>query len=122
MKKLLSCIFFIQVTYLLLVPKAQSQIGQFYTHQDTIAVSTTAVDTVWTTPWTQVSIWADTVDVYAVFGAPDTSSWDSRKEIKITAGSAVTFGPATKLKRLKVRTRTGTGVLNLLGYKTGVQY
>lgn len=123
MKKFLSCIFYIQVLLILISPfPAHSQIGQFYTWQDTLHVTTASVDTTWSTPWTSVTIWSGTVDCYMVFGAPDTSSWSSRIPVKIDAGSALIFGPATKLKRLKVWTRSGEGALYFLGYKSKRQY
>jgi len=123
MKKSLTCILFIQVVLLFVfLPSAHSQIGQFYTWQDTLHVTTSSIDTVWATPWTSVTLWAATVDCYMVFGAPYTSGWSSRIPTKIDAGSALVFGPATKLKRLKVWTRSGEGALYLLGYKSERQY
>ena len=108
---------------LLIVPTtAKAQLGSRYLHTDSLAVSTNPVDTTWTTPWEQVTILCDSVDVLMKMGAPDVGSWSSRVWMRINNGIAITIGPSPRLKKVEVKTITGTGHVYFIGYKKERQF
>ena len=100
----------------------QSLYGTNYAWADSIAISTTAVDSHFTTSWYQVTIWSPDADIEIRIGTPDTTSWSSRKWLELAQGQTLSFGNATKLTRMECRTASGTGTLAMAGYKTVAQY
>lgn len=105
-----------------LVLPSQAQIGSFYIWTDSLGVTTTAIDSIFTIEWQSVTIWADTCDMQLKLGAPDTTGWSSRKFMTISAGGSIYIGPATKLKRLEYKCKSGAGTLYMTGYKKRRQY
>jgi len=112
--------FLILIGLLLFTLPAHSQIGQFYTWMDNIALTTADIDSTFNTQWESVTIWASTA-IRVTIGAPDTTDWDDRDYVVLSSGSAMSFGPATKLNRLEFRAVTGTGYLYMVGYKKTTQ-
>jgi len=98
-----------------------AQYGSRYMHVDTLQISTTERDTTWTVPWELVTFYTDTVAINIKVGAPDIDSWATRTWLYLENGAALTIGPAPNLKRLTVKTVSGTGVLYLIGYKRSKQ-
>jgi hypothetical protein len=96
---------------------AFGQLGNRYFVYDTLAVTVTAVDTTWSTEWEVATIYADTVALYIKVGAPDVGGWSERPWIYLPAGLALSIGPTPKLKRLSVKTFSGSGVCYIIGYK-----
>lgn len=96
--------------------------GTNYLWVDSLSLSTSAVDSHFAVLWQDVSLWADGCDLRIRVGSPDTTSWSSRKWSHVIDGQVVSFGPATKLKRLEYKAATGTGTLILMGYKKSAQY
>ena len=97
-------------------------LGVRYFHCDTLNISPAARDTTWDDPWEVATIYADTVNVDLKVGAPDYGSWASRHTFYLESGMALTIGPTPNLKRLRATTRSGTGVLYIIGYKKVRQY
>lgn len=98
--------------------------GNLYLWQHAIAVGTAEQDSAWTgsTEWYDVTIYADTVDTWLTFGAPDTTSWSSRDAILLKAGTSIYIGPSTRLRRMLFSTVSGSGVFYLVGRKKRAQY
>lgn len=106
-----------------LVPSLQGQtLGNRYFHCDTLNVTTTARDCTWTNEWEVATIYSDSVDVDMRIGAPDVSSWSSRNWMRLQDGSSLMIGPTPSLKKITVKTTTGTGILYIIGYKKVRQY
>jgi len=101
----------------LLASGANAQIGQFYTHQDTLHLSSTPVDTLFSVKYQEALIWSYDAAMLFRIGAPDTNSWSSRVPLKLNAGTFFRVGPATPLQRLEVWTTSGTGTVYILGSK-----
>ena len=85
-------------------------------------VSTTAIDSFYTTRWEQCSIKSVGGPMYVKVGAPDTAGWTSRDWYYIDKGEVVVFGSATRLKRLSVKAVSGTVDFYQIGYKTSKQH
>jgi hypothetical protein len=100
----------------------QAQLGNRYFWTDTLTVSGTSRDTTFAVEWEEVCIYADTVDLLIRIGAPDVGSWNSRLWFKLLSGHSLAVGPVPKVKRIEVKTVTGTGTCYLLGYKKSRQY
>lgn len=100
----------------------QAQIGTFYVHSDSSSCIVTSVDTTYSTVWTQLTIWSTDIDILLKIGAPDTTSWSDRKYLRIPVGQSITFGPATKVRRLEYRSQSGSGTIYFIGYKTVSQF
>ena len=115
-------LLYASLVILLFSSMAFSQLGNRYFHTDTLNISTSARDTTWTTSWEVATIYADTVNVMLTIGAPDVGEWASRLPMYLETGMSLTIGPTPKLKRLKVSTTTGVGVLYIVGYKKARQY
>jgi hypothetical protein len=96
--------------------------GLRYLHVDSLSVSTTAVDTTWELQWEEVTVVADTVDLYIRFGAPDYGSWTSRTWFRLNSGMSISIGPSPKLKKIEIKTVSGTGIVYFIGYKRERQY
>ena len=117
----LSIIISIMLFLLLSVRGYCGILGNTYVWQDTLSISGTYVDSLFSTKWEYVECWTDSVDWYAIIGAStsgvDTANWNSRKPLLFRAGDVMIIGPELKLRRLKVWTRSGTGILNMFGEK-----
>lgn len=96
--------------------------GTNYLWQDAISITTSPIDSAFAEVWQQVTVWARGCDLYAKFGAPDTTDWDSRDWIYFVEGSSVSIGSATKLTRVEFKAVSGTGTLYMFGYKRIGQY
>ena len=95
-----------------------------YVWQDSIAVTTSAQDSIWysqNSMWQQVTFWFDGTAGYYKAAAPDTGSMSSRYWIYLREHEAITFGPATKLRRLQFK-GAGNGTIYMTGYKKTAQY
>lgn len=112
--------FLIILVVILLALPAYTQIGQFYTWIDNIAITETDIDSTFNTQWESVTIWANTA-IRVTIGAPDTTDWDSRDYVLLSSGASLTFGPATKLNRLEFRANSGTGYIYMVGLKKTIQ-
>ena len=97
-------------------------LGQRFFHCDTFHITTTGIDCLWTAEWYSAVLYADTIDVDVIIGAPDTSDWSSRIPMRIYAGMTFNIGPNPRLRRIKATTVTGTGRLYVVGYKNVRQY
>jgi len=97
-------------------------LGNFYTWSDSLATSTTAVDCTFATRWENVLIWAVGADLYVRVGAPDVSSWSSRKWVRVLDGMGLSYGPATKLTRFEYKTVSGSGAIFFSGTKRSAQF
>lgn len=107
----------------LLLSTTQAQVGNRYFWADTLNITTTERDTTFDSEWEEVTMYADSVDTWIKIGAPDVTSWSARNWIFLPAGVSITIGPRPRLKRLSVKTvSAGSGIFNLLGYKTTAQY
>lgn len=85
--------------------------------------SVTYTDTLFPTPWEQVSIICDSGDARIQFSGNDTSSFSSRIKYKLRDGDALSFGPADKLRRISARSSVLTAdTLYLVGYKDVAQF
>lgn len=102
-------------------PKAAT-LGTRYFHGDTMNINTVGIDTVWASAWEYVTIFTPTIDCWYKVGAPDTSSWASRFWMWLPQNGAIAIGPSPKLKRLQIKSNSGTGVIYLIGYKKAAQY
>lgn len=128
MFRTLGIILFITLALsLFLVKDCEAQVlGNYYTWQDTMTITTAPIDTLFPIRWEAVTIWADSIDIYCIFGASatgiDTTGWSSRDPLLIKSGTRAVFGPSLKLRRLKVWARSGTDIINFLGYKRSAQY
>lgn len=123
----LVCLVLMLVLVLLCPSDGSCQIlGNSYTWQDTIVISGTAIDSLYTVKWESISMWADSVDWYIIVGASargvDTTSWSSRIPTLINAGDIFVIDDGKKLRRAKFWTRSGTGTMNVLGEKKTSQY
>ena len=101
----------------------QSLYGTNYYWSDSLAISTSSFDSTFVKTWKQVSFYSNGADMEFKAGTlADTTSWSSHKWVKAAAGQVFSFDVATKLKRLEVRTQSGTGTFYLLGYKSTSQF
>ena len=117
MKKIL---FFLSI--FLLIGTSEAQLGSRYFWCDTIGISTTHVDTIFSDDWELATIFSDTLDVWLKVGAPDYSGWVDRNPFKLEAGMSLTIGPTPKLKRLEAWVDDSSGFLYIIGYKTERQF
>lgn len=101
-------------------------LGTKYAWQHRISTTTTHKDSTFTTRWDLVTLWSDAASFYIRVGASssgiDTTNWSNRDSILVSAGDAVTFGPAIKLRRLEWWASTGTVLVNFLGIKQKSQF
>lgn len=110
------------IFYSLINPvESHAQLGTRYFHADTISVTTSATDTTYSTVWEVATIYSQ-VDLKVRIGAPDVGSWESRHWFVLTSGLALTIGPSPNLKRIEVKTISGSGVCYIIGYKTERQF
>jgi hypothetical protein len=93
-----------------------------YLWADSLGLSSTGRDSLFATPWEEVSIFVSGGSAYVKYGAPDTTSWSSRNFILLIEGQVITFGPGTKLKRLKYKMASGTGTIYFIGTKKRAQF
>ena len=107
-----------------MTPKAANAAiyGTNYFWQDSLALSTSAVDSHFVVKWQQVVFWSNGADLLFRAGSPDTTSWSSRKFTKISAGQTYSFGSATKLIRFEYKASSGSGTLYMSGYKKSAQF
>ena len=110
-------VLFILGLLLLLSIPSYAQLGNRFFWCDSIAISTASTDTTWDDAWEQAIILTDSVNVYLKIGAEDVTNWDDRNWFYWPSGVALSIGPRPRLKRLEVKTVTGTGTLYVLGYK-----
>jgi hypothetical protein len=100
----------------------QALYGTNYAWIDSLALTTTGLDSHFTNKFYQVSFWSPDADIDFRIGSPDTSDWDNRKWGTAIQGQVINVGSATKAVRMEWRTQSGTGTLIMVGYKTTAQY
>jgi len=96
--------------------------GTNYYWADTLKARSTAVDSYFTTKWEDITLEADSVNIWYRAGAPDTSDWSNREWMRLTAFESIRFGPATQLRRLEWKTTGTTGDFFMNGHKRTAQY
>lgn len=97
--------------------------GTNYFWADSMAISTTAIDTAFDEQWQNVTLWSSGANLWLKSACNnDTSGFSSAEYIYLLAGQAINFGTNTKLKRVAVKASAGTGVLYMAGYKKTAQY
>lgn len=92
-------------------------LGTNYAWQDSATVNVTGRDSTFARIWEDVDIKCHGGDGWIRWGAPDTSSWSSRKWYRLAAGEHINFGPGTKLRRLQFKAVTGTTTFYFAGHK-----
>lgn len=92
-------------------------LGTNYAWSDSITVGTSGRDSTFSRVWEEVNIKAVGGDAWIRYGAPDTSSWSSRKWYRIVSGESISFGPGTKLRRLQFKANASTVTFYFAGYK-----
>ncbi len=83
-------------------------------------VTTTWADTTYppTDDWDQVSMWFSGCTGWLQLASPsDTASIDTRDSVKVTAGTVITIGKMTKLRRIRYRADADSGKLYGVGIK-----
>jgi len=88
---------------------------QLYWQVQEFDISTTHLDTTWSTPWVTATIVVDTVDCWVKFGAPDTTSWDDDDWGPLFIGMSYGFESDTPLRRMEIYTVSGTGKCWVMG-------
>jgi len=102
--------------------ETEAQQQMYYLWTDSLAVSTTAVDTTFPRDWDQVTLWSQGCSIFLQFGSPgDTDSTATRFQIRLESGMGLKIGPEVKLRRLIVEAVSGTGTLYLAGIKRAAQ-
>lgn len=96
--------------------------AQYYVWVDTVAVTTTAIDSTFDTRWEECTLKFEGCAGYFKCGSPDTNSWSSRKWYYLAEGETVEFGFRTPLTKLSFKAADGTGRIYLAGYKRKSQY
>ena len=96
--------------------------AQYFVWCDSNSVTETAIDSIYTTRWEQVSIKFEGCHGWVKWGAPDTSSWAQRKWWYLPEGETLTFGFRTPLKRLAFKSAGANGFFYTAGYKRRAQY
>lgn len=106
--------------------RAQGLLSNVYLWQHRLSTTTTPQDSTFDVKWEQVSIWSDSLAWYYRSGASstgiDTTSWDSRPAIRVSAGDIVMFGPTVKLRRFEWWMDQGTDYINFFGLKRSAQF
>ena len=102
---------------------AQGQSDAMFAHSDSFAVSTDTTDIFFSPIYQQVTVKVEGANMWIIPGAPDTTSWSTRDEwIYMVIGETISFGTLTKLRALRVKTDSGSGVLYVVGAKKDMQY
>ena len=96
--------------------------AQYYVWIDTVAVTTTAIDSTFKTRWEECTIKFEGCNGYFKCGSPDTNNWASRKWYYLAAGETAEFGFRTPLVKLSFKAADGSGRIYLAGYKRKSQY
>ena len=90
---------------------------------DSLAISTAATDSMFRYPWRTVKIMPDNCDMLIRVGAPDTSSWRTRKWILVPDGQTFEFSATNfMLRRLQWKAVSGSGTLYISGIKVTSQF
>lgn len=83
-----------------------------------IATSTVVTDTTFSGSWEYVTIWPDSAACYIQIASDgDTSGIATRDSILLIEGASITIGSQSKLKRLRIWTSSGSGVVYLTGIR-----
>lgn len=89
---------------------------------DSLAVTTTEVDTTFPIKWSQVSLrFEGAVGLVKICG-PDTQAVADRKWIRMYPGMVLEIGEKTGLKRLIYKAVSGTGADVCALFLTGIKY
>ena len=104
-------------------PAVGQILGTKYLWIDSVAVSTTRVDSTFERRWEEISFWFIGCNgLVKIAGAADTTDFTNRKWLYVYEYQVVNVGPADRLKRMWYKAETGTGALVMTGYKTHPQY
>ena len=97
--------------------------GATYAHSDSIAIGTDTTDVTFSVVYQQCSIWIQGGLGWMIVGAPDTVSWSSRDEwIRMEENTVISYGTLSKVRKIRAKMNTGTGVLYIVGIKKSAQY
>jgi len=98
-------------------------LGVNYIWTDSISVNTTGIDSFFTVKWENLTIKADTGDVWvkAATGL-DTANWSARDPYLLDDGESLSFGPSNSIRRLAVRANIGTSTVYFIGTKKRSMY
>ena len=103
-------------------------LSQTSTWIDSLAVTTTEVDTTFSPRWNGCCLWFDNCTGLVRFGTTttDTVSWSSKKWFKLEENQVMRFMineyyNANHLWRLEYKAVSGTGILYIVGYKNAYQ-
>lgn len=93
--------------------------SQFFVWTDKVAVTTSSQDSLWTGSdmWYDLAFYSDSVAILYKLGAPDTTSWYDRPWMYLPAGTPVSIGPSTGVRRLEFKASAGTGNIYFIGRK-----
>ena len=117
----LLCLFLLMFMCLPTIVKGQSD--AMFAHIDSFAVGTDTTDIFFGTLYQQATVKVEGANMWLIPGAPDTTSWSTRDEwIYMVIGETISFGTLTKLRALRVKTDSGSGVLYVVGAKKERQY
>lgn len=114
-------VVFIFVLFIL-VSRSYGQLGSRYFHCDTLVISTAQYDTTWSVPWEQVFFYSLNDDIRVKIGAPDVGSWSSRNWMYLPPKVGIVIGPSPRLKKLSIKSTSGTDTVYVFGYKKERQY
>lgn len=119
-------IYIFIVLVLLFAVSVNAQIfGTNYTWIETYSVTTDSVDTTFTDPYYQATLFFDGCTgliKWAGVATGDTVNIAGRPYTLLQPSQTITIGTATKLKRMEYYTSSGTGTLYIVGYKRVRQY
>jgi len=93
-----------------------------YLWQDSLALSTSPVDSAFITRWEEVAMWSVGCGLRVRLGAPDTTNWESRDFVRYLEGQVISVGPVPKLYRLEFSAVSGSGTLYMVGLKKVKQH
>lgn len=115
------CLFLLLFICLPAIVRGQSD--AMFAHSDSFAVATDTTDIFFSPLYQQVTVKAEGANMWIIYGAPDTTSWSTRDEwFYLPIGETISFGTLTKLRAVRVKTASGSGVLYVVGAKKERQY
>jgi len=96
-----------------------------YIWQEQYSVTTDSVLVLFSVYWRQASLRANNCDVLVKLAGTaesDTSDTGKKDWIAIQNGGVISVEPATGLRHMKYKASSGSGTLDIIGYKQTAQY